>query len=68
MPALPQVVLNHHQNNPRTCFYDVFAEIDRAWASVDNTLYIWRIGDKYALACVPPKSHDDMRPLNHAAS
>lgn len=47
MPSLPQVVLNHHQNNPRTCFYDVFADIDRAWASVDNTLYIWRIGDKY---------------------
>ena len=46
MPAMPQQVLNQYQNNPQICFFDIMPEIGRAWATVDNTLFIWRIGDK----------------------
>ena len=46
MPAMPQVVLNHYHHNLRACYFDIMPEIGRVWATIDNTLYIWRIGDK----------------------
>ena len=52
MPAMPQVVLNHYHHNLRACYFDIMPEIGRAWATIDNTLYIWRIGDKYETSFV----------------
>jgi hypothetical protein len=48
MPSIPKMVLDRYQNRPQACFFDVMPEIHRAWASIDNTLYIWRLGEKYA--------------------
>jgi hypothetical protein len=48
MPALPRMVLDRYENQPKYCFFNILPEISHCWASIDNHLYLWRLGDKYA--------------------
>lgn len=40
--GLPPVVVQRYDTRQSVCFCGVFAEIGRAWATVDNTLFMWR--------------------------
>lgn len=40
---LPGVVLERYNTRQSVCFCGVLPEISRAWASVDNTLFLWRL-------------------------
>lgn len=45
MPMLnemPQLVLDRYNACQTVCFCGVFPELRRAWASVDNALFLWR--------------------------
>ena len=39
---LPAVVLERYSTRQSVCFCGVFPEIRRAWATVDNALFLWR--------------------------
>ena len=39
---LPGVVLERYNTRQSVCFCGVLPEISRAWASVDNALFLWR--------------------------
>ena len=55
MPALPKMVLDRCVQNPKYRFFNVLPEIGRCWASIDNCLFLWRLGEKCALsdlACI----------------
>ena len=49
MPALPKMVLDRYENQPKFCFFNMLPEIGRCWASIDNCLFLWRLGEKCAL-------------------
>ena len=40
---LPGVVLERYNTRQSVCFCGVLPEISRAWASVDNSLFLWRL-------------------------
>ena len=40
---LPAVVLERYNTRQSVCFCGVLPEISRAWASVDNSLFLWRL-------------------------
>ena len=40
---LPGVVLERYNTRQSVCFCGVLPEISRAWASVDNALFLWRL-------------------------
>ncbi|CAL8471349.1 g10891 [Coccomyxa elongata] len=42
MGNMPAMVLDRHSACQTVCFCGVFPEINRAWASVDNSFFIWR--------------------------
>lgn len=42
MPDLPAMVQDKYRTCQTMCFCGVFPEIRRAWASVDNSLFLWR--------------------------
>ena len=42
MGNMPAMVLDRHSACQTVCFCGVFPEIDRAWASVDNSFFMWR--------------------------
>lgn len=42
LASLPPLVLERYQACQTVCFCGVFPEIKRAWASVDNSLFLWR--------------------------
>jgi hypothetical protein len=46
MPALPRMVLDRYEGQPKYCFFNILPEISHCWASIDNSLYLWRLGDK----------------------
>lgn len=48
MPALPRMVLDRYEQEARYCFFNVLPEIGRCWASIDNCLYLWPLGEKCA--------------------
>eukprot|EP00878_Enallax_costatus_P016050 GHUV01016827.1.p1 GENE.GHUV01016827.1~~GHUV01016827.1.p1 ORF type:complete len:1150 (+),score=458.72 GHUV01016827.1:567-4016(+) len=63
MPELPAMVQDKYRTCQTMCFCGVFPEIRRAWASVDNSLYLWRYdqsndvpveycGEEQAICCV----------------
>ena len=39
---MPGMVLDRYNAVQKGCFCGVFTEIKRAWASVDNSLFLWR--------------------------
>lgn len=39
---MPGMVLDRYNAVQKGCFCGVFPEIKRAWASVDNSLFLWR--------------------------
>ena len=39
---MPGLVLDRYNAVQKGCFCGVFPEIKRAWASVDNSLFLWR--------------------------
>ncbi len=50
MPMLnemPQLVLDRYNACQTVCFCGVFPQIRRAWASVDNSLFLWRFDRWY---------------------
>lgn len=63
MPDLPAMVQDKYRTCQTMCFCGVFPEIRRAWASVDNSLFLWRYdrsgdvpveycGEEQAICCV----------------
>ena len=42
MGKMPPMVIQRYNACQTICFCGVFPEIKRAWASVDNSLYLWR--------------------------
>lgn len=42
MSNLPGMVLDKYRTAQTMCFCGVFPEIKRAWASIDNSLFLWR--------------------------
>lgn len=40
---LPGIVLERYNTRQSVCFCGVLPEISRAWASVDNSLFMWRL-------------------------
>lgn len=50
LAELPAQVLERYNAVQTVCFCGVFPQIRRAWASVDNTLFLWRL-DRW---CPPP--------------
>ncbi|KAF8069564.1 NUP155 [Scenedesmus sp. PABB004] len=63
MPDLPAMVQEKYRACQTMCFCGVFPEIRRAWASVDNSLFLWRYdrsgdvpveysGEEQAICCV----------------
>ena len=59
---LPAMVLERYSAVQTVCFCGVFPEIGRAWATVDNSLFLWRF-DRWCarmpdpLGRPPPKKH-----------
>ncbi len=53
LAGLPPLVLERYQACQTVCFCGVFPELKRAWASVDNSLFLWRF-DRWC-APVPPQ-------------
>ena len=49
LASLPPLVLERYQACQTVCFCGVFPEIKRAWASVDNSLFLWRF-DRWCAA------------------
>lgn len=47
MPDLPAMVQDKYRTCQTMCFCGVFPEIRRAWASVDNSLFLWRYDRRY---------------------
>lgn len=43
LAELPAQVLERYSAVQTVCFCGVFPQIRRAWASVDNTLFLWRL-------------------------
>ena len=41
MRQMPEMVIENYQQRQAACFSGVFPEIQHAWASVDNLLYVW---------------------------
>ena len=39
---LPKIVLERYENRQSVCFCGCFPEISRAWATVDDSLFLWR--------------------------
>ena len=39
---MPGMVLDRYNAVQKGCFCGIFPEIKRAWASVDNSLFLWR--------------------------
>ena len=39
---MPGMVLDRYNAVQKGCFCGVFPDIKRAWASVDNSLFLWR--------------------------
>lgn len=57
MPALPKMVLDRYENQPKYCFFNMLPEIGRCWATIDNCLFLWRLGEKCArLPCPEPRA------------
>lgn len=54
LAELPAQVLERYSTVQTVCFCGVFPQIRRAWASVDNTLFLWRL-DRWC-APLPPLS------------
>lgn len=52
-PELPAMVQEKYRSCQTMCFCGVFPEIRRAWASIDNCLYLWRYDRRW----VPPLTH-----------
>lgn len=50
MGKMPPMVLQRYNARQTVCFCGVFPEIRRAWASVDNSLFLWRYDKWYAAA------------------
>ena len=42
---LPGIVLERYNTRQSVCFCGVLPEISRAWASVDNSLFMWRLDE-----------------------
>lgn len=38
---MPDMVIDSQRQMQAACFCGVFPEIEHAWASVDNALYVW---------------------------
>lgn len=38
---MPDMVIDSQRQMQAACFCGVFSEIEHAWASVDNVLYVW---------------------------
>ena len=38
---MPDMVLDSQRQMQAACFCGVFPEVELAWASVDNVLYVW---------------------------
>jgi hypothetical protein len=53
MPALPKMVLDRYENQPKFCSFNILPEIGRCWASIDNCLFLWRLGEKCAQFRLP---------------
>lgn len=49
------MVLDRHSACQTVCFCGVFPEINRAWASVDNSFFMWRF-DRWCAGC-PSNCH-----------
>jgi hypothetical protein len=47
-PELPAMVQEKYRTCQTMCFCGVFPEIRRAWASVDNSLFLWRYDRRLA--------------------
>jgi hypothetical protein len=49
MPDLPAMVQDKYCTCQTMCFCGVFPEIRRAWASVDNSLFLWRYDRRWGI-------------------
>ena len=49
LASLPPLVLERYQACQTVCFCGVFPELKRAWATVDNSLFLWRF-DRWCAA------------------
>ncbi len=58
LAGLPPLVLERYQACQTVCFCGVFPELKRAWASVDNSLFLWRF-DRWC-APAPPYTVVDL--------
>ena len=47
---MPGMVLDRYNAVQKGCFCGIFPEIKRAWASVDNSLFLWRYDRWYSAA------------------
>lgn len=50
-PELPPMVQEKYRTCQTMCFCGVFPEIRRAWASVDNSLFLWRYDRRCVCVC-----------------
>lgn len=67
MPCMSPATVTAHPASPRPClpqtvaFCGVFPEIKRAWATVDNSLFLWRFDKWCVCVCVVSGSWDVLR-------
>lgn len=50
-PELPTMVQEKYRTCQTMCFCGVFPEIRRAWASIDNSLFLWRYDRRWDATC-----------------
>jgi len=51
LAELPKMVLERYAGVQTVAFCGVFPEIGRAWASIDNSLFLWRYDRWCAALC-----------------
>ena len=49
---LPPMVQDKYRACQAMCFCGLFPSIGRAWASVDNSLFLWRYDRRFGSICV----------------
>lgn len=55
LQELPAQVIEKHSTVQTVCFCGVFPQIRRAWASVDNMLFLWRLDRWYTSPTSPQR-------------